>query len=130
MDEVTTNFHKTLRLTSEESASLAVNDAIHHDVDALHQCLLVQVLTRSRFNKCAFIDMMHSIWGNSCSIHFKEFHDTLFLCRFFNIANKERVIEGAPWHFERALVLTEEISEIIIPLSTSLYTALFWGPSS
>ncbi|XP_015894602.3 uncharacterized protein At4g02000-like [Ziziphus jujuba] len=42
------------------------------------------------------------------------------------MADKERVIDGAPWHFERALVLTEEISGSITPHSTNIHTAYFW----
>lgn len=72
------------------------------------------------------MDIMQNLWGNSCSVHFKELNNTTFLCCFISMADKERVIDGAPWHFERALVLTEEISGSITPHSTNIHTAYFW----
>nr|XP_048321271.1 uncharacterized protein LOC125419422 [Ziziphus jujuba var. spinosa] len=98
----------------------------HLEMGQLQQCLVVQVLTKSRFNKRAFVDMMHSLWGNSCSVHFKELNDTSFLCTFENMKDKERVIFGAPWHFVRALVLIAEVSNSVLPRSVSIHKALFW----
>lgn len=57
---------------------------------------------------------------------FKELNDTTFLCHFVSMKDKERVIHGAPWHFEHALVLTEDISTSIVLGLVSTRHAFFW----
>lgn len=126
MDEVTSSFQKRLRLTSEECSTLVLQHENRLDVPLFHQSLLVQVRTKTRFNKRAFIDMMQALWGDSCSVRFKELNEASFLCHFICMKDKERVLQGAPWHFERALVLIEEVSGSVIPNSVSIDHALFW----
>lgn len=84
MEEVTNSFQKRLILTSDESETLVLKQEHYLDYEKLKHCLLVQVYTKTRFNKHAFVDMMHFLWGNSCSIQFKDLNETTFLCHFVN----------------------------------------------
>lgn len=86
----------------------------------------MQIHIKSRFNNCIFINMMHSLLENSCSIQFKELNDVTFLCHFISMKDKERVIHGAPWHFEHSLGLIGDVSTTVIPHSIAIHMALFW----
>ncbi|KAH7542513.1 hypothetical protein FEM48_Zijuj02G0081900 [Ziziphus jujuba var. spinosa] len=44
---------------------------------------------------------------------------------FPNIHGKEKVVQGAPWHFDKALVLLKEVNSTLCRIS-SLSQALFW----
>lgn len=70
--------------------------------------------------------MMHFLWGNSCSVQFKELNDFMFLSHLISLKDKERVLQGAPWHFERSLVLTKKVSASVIPHSVTIHKATFW----
>lgn len=93
MEEVTNIFKQHLLLTAEESCSLSIHQYDRQKGDEiLTYCLLVQVLTRSHFNKRAFLDMMQSLWGTSLLVSFRELRDSTFLYCLLNGAEKMRIL--------------------------------------
>lgn len=125
--EVTIMFQMHLHFTTKESVVLILEDVQHFDspID-MSLCMLVQVLTLRYFNKKAFVDMMNSLWSISYPLQFRDLVDNTFICHFLLFEDKKWVQLGAPWHFDRALVLLDDVKGHIVQRNISINRALFW----
>lgn len=72
------------------------------------------------------MDMMTELWHTSSPVIFKEICDNGFLCQCASSKDKLSIINGAPWHLDKALVMLGEVTDNVIPYSLSLSKALFW----
>jgi hypothetical protein len=70
--------------------------------------LVGKLWTNKTINKEAFNAVLSRIWRTVGQVVFKELQDNCWLFEFLGESDKQRVLEGTPWSFDRvALVLTE-----------------------
>lgn len=69
---------------------------------------------------------MISLRGFSCPIRFHELSEYTLLCQFINAQEKFQVPFGAPWHFDCALVLLEEVHGTVLPHKVTIVKSTFW----
>ncbi|TXG71995.1 hypothetical protein EZV62_000574 [Acer yangbiense] len=77
----------------------------------LSLCLVGKVLTTKLVNRVAFMDVMTSIWRVSKGVEFEGVEDNIFAFQFKNMEDRQRIIAGGPWSFDRAMIIFEEPTE-------------------
>ncbi|KAH0972727.1 hypothetical protein GBA52_024883 [Prunus armeniaca] len=108
VEEVVCSFDKVLSLTNEEQDGLHIeSDDTTMMNERLHLCLVGTVFTDQGFNREAFKQTMLRAWGTMREVGVKDLRDNLFLFTFTTMRDKEMVIRGGPWNFDKQLVLLE-----------------------
>lgn len=71
-------------------------------------CLLVKLLTSKPFNREALKATMSKLWRPSKSLRFHEMGSSVLMFDFEEKLDKERVIRGSPWLFDKKLFFMKE----------------------
>lgn len=82
--------------------------------------------TEKRINREAFRSMMLRLWKPRGSVVFKEVQDRLWLFEFSNNFDKEKVLQGRPWLFDRFLLLLYDFDGVTPPVQMSFSHSPFW----
>ncbi|XVF47816.1 hypothetical protein PTKIN_Ptkin03bG0141300 [Pterospermum kingtungense] len=85
-----------------------------------------KLLTRRPFNKEAFMETMKAIWKITNEVEIMAIEENLFLFKFQGARDKERVLEGAPWSFDKSLLLFQEFNGALRPDEYVFDKATFW----
>ncbi|CAL9002135.1 unnamed protein product [Prunus brigantina] len=127
MDEVINSLEKSLILTEDESDAIQVGQNDIEDVgERLKTSLVGKVLTTNAFNREAFKQTMVKIWSTAREVVVKDIGETLFLFIFATEADRQKVLRGGPWNFDKALVLLETPDGSVAPSKMILNYADFW----
>jgi hypothetical protein len=98
-----------ISLTGGEKIGITVTDDDVADTrEKSVNCLIGKLWTERAVNREAFISVISRLWRTAGQIVFKELQDNCWLFEFSGEADKQRVLEGRPWSFDRhALVLND-----------------------
>ncbi|XVF88703.1 hypothetical protein PTKIN_Ptkin19aG0071600 [Pterospermum kingtungense] len=97
---------KLLTLTEEEEIDIVIDDYKELDENEQEKKWLVgKLLTTRPFNKEAMIGTLKVIWKLSREVEIIVLEENLFLFKFQDVKDKERVLNGAPWTFDKQLIL-------------------------
>lgn len=114
-------------LTEGEQEGIVVKET---DVEELEQlgerCLVGSIVADKSINKEAFRSLMTTLWKAKGEVSFKEIQDNLWLFEFTKMADKQKVMAGRPWLFDRHLVAIEDFDGTTIPTQMSFNQAAFW----
>ncbi|XVF43853.1 hypothetical protein PTKIN_Ptkin02bG0073300 [Pterospermum kingtungense] len=69
---------------------------------------------------------MKAIWKLSREVHIMAIEDNLFLFKFHEQRDKVRVMEGAPWSFDKQMLLFQEFISDLRPEEYVFQTAILW----
>ncbi|KAF5445210.1 hypothetical protein F2P56_034277 [Juglans regia] len=101
-----------LHLSKEESACFHVQQKrLHDDIRSGKYCIVGKALTEKGVNSEGFRITMSQIWRLDGWVTFKELGDQCFLIEFQKIEDKEKVLSGRPWFFDRHLLTMMEVDE-------------------
>ncbi|TXG71386.1 hypothetical protein EZV62_006321 [Acer yangbiense] len=78
---------------------------------AIHRisvCLMGKILTQKYVNREAFMRVIGKIWHVQEGVEIKSMSGNIFSFHFTNQEDKCRVLSGAPWTFDNALLVLEE----------------------
>ncbi|KAK2658544.1 hypothetical protein Ddye_005077 [Dipteronia dyeriana] len=70
-------------------------------------CMVGKVLTTYVVNKDAFIRVFYSLWKVNDGFEIELAEGNTFTFQFFNMEDRNRIINGGPWNFDRAMVFLE-----------------------
>lgn len=70
--------------------------------------------------------MIQSIWRIREKISVRVVDTNLFVFQFYNVADKQRVLEGCPWSFDNQLLLLKKVSGDQQPSEVSFQFSPFW----
>ena len=90
-------------------------------------------MTKRPLNKDAMIGTLRVVWKISKDAEITMLDTNLFLIKFETIKDKERVLEGAPWSFDKNLLAFKEYNEDM-GAAEYVFNSLFlyqgvWAPS-
>lgn len=129
MEEEVTGLWRKLTLTEDEAVVVksSTNTDLGH-TEEMKLCLYAKVLTGRSFNKEAFKATMQQLWkGRSQrNVTIQEIGEELFLVRFKSVVDRCRVLEGEPWHFDKALTLLQEIPGNVRPSDVIMRWTKVW----
>lgn len=105
-----------LTLSEGEKEGIEINEGeINVGREKVAHCLVGRVGSEKRVNREAFRTMLTRLWKPSSSITFKEVHDRLWIFKFSDLEDKDRVLLGRPWLFDRSLLVLYEFDGITPP---------------
>ncbi|KAK9922916.1 hypothetical protein M0R45_031353 [Rubus argutus] len=109
MEEILTSFAKTLTLTAEEAEGISCEEEDDEVNDAfIAMSLVVRVYTDKPVHRHAFADRILELWQPVREVKVKVLAGGLFLFTFSVSDDKKKVIDFAPWVYDKAFVLLEE----------------------
>ncbi|XVF29997.1 hypothetical protein REPUB_Repub16aG0019700 [Reevesia pubescens] len=96
-------------LTEEENDGIIVEDR-DRDISETesHRWLIGKLFTKRIFNKEATIATMKIIWKLAKTVEIMVLGENLFLLNFFMLADKNKVLDGAPWSFDKHLFMLHD----------------------
>ena len=94
-----------------------------------HLCVTVKVLSDRRFSREALKQTLRTIWRISKGMSFTDAPDGLLLVEFFDVGDKDRVLIGRPWSFERCLLLVTLLEGDVQPSKLVMNLVPFWVQS-
>ncbi|XP_041001644.1 uncharacterized protein LOC121247347 [Juglans microcarpa x Juglans regia] len=101
-----------LHLSKEESACFHVKqENINGDEKRDKYCMVGKALTEKGVNNEGFRITMSQIWRLEGWVTFKELGEQCFLIEFQKIRDKEKVLSGRPWFFDRHLLTMMEVDD-------------------
>lgn len=128
MDEELTNEWQKLSITEEEDRVIGgEEDDEREGVDNRIALSLVGKLHSNKpFHPGALRRTMNAIWKTMEGCDIRSLDSNLFIFQFFNLKDKERVLEGRPWSFDNHLLILEETTGDVQPSKISFSSSLFW----
>jgi hypothetical protein len=114
-------------LTKGEQEGITVKE---EDVENLvkigERCLVGRIVAEKSINKDAFRSLMTTLWKVKGGASFKELQENLWLIEFSDGRDKQRVLAGRPWLFDKHLVVLKVFDEMTPPTQMSFTQAAFW----
>lgn len=89
-------------------------------------CLVGKYWTKKKYNKDAFKTVLLGLWRVVGRVTFRELHDNLWLFEFSDGEDKNRVMEGRPWSFDRQILALQDFDGKTPPAHMTFNSSVFW----
>lgn len=89
--------------------------------------LVIRIWTQRNVNQNAFITTMKNIWQAKADVEIKNIGKNMYVVQFYHWKDKQRVIEGQPWHFDRHVILMNDITGNCKPSDIQLWESPIWA---
>ena len=100
---------KFLKLTEDEKEQVETDGVkTNSDQGEEEKWLVAKLLTKRSFNKEAMIGTMRIVWRLSKDPEVTVMDENLFLFKFATLKDKQRIIDGSPWSFEKKLLVLKK----------------------
>ncbi|XP_042964752.1 uncharacterized protein LOC122298976 [Carya illinoinensis] len=111
-DDLTKQWEK-LHLSTEETTVVQFKIEGAHTNNSIQGklCIIGRVLSERGVNNKAFRSTMSKIWRLEGWICFKDLNEQCFLIEFQSKKDKDKVLSGRPWCFDRNLLTIQEVDE-------------------
>lgn len=93
---------------------------------AIAGCLVGKILLARGVNRKGLKVALHQAWRTVSDFKIGSLGSNIFMFKFSLGADKKRVLNGGPWHFDRALIVLQEPSGIGSMKKQSFSQASFW----
>ncbi|KAF5445647.1 hypothetical protein F2P56_034685 [Juglans regia] len=114
-------------LSKEESSCFQANPEQYTEEAARGKyCIVGKALTEKSVNSEGFRVTMSQIWKLDGWVIFKELGEQCFLIEFQKIVDKDRVLSGRHWFFDRHLLTMMEVNETIFIHALQFRFEPFW----
>ncbi|XP_042954760.1 uncharacterized protein LOC122291187 [Carya illinoinensis] len=127
MTEDLTRRWESLKLTDEEQEEVILSDeAVLSSNVKGELCLLAKIFNDRTANREAFRSTMSKIWNTKGWLTFKELETNFFLIEFQLLSDKDKVLQGRPWSFDRHLVFMKEFEGTLSLSEVHFVSEPFW----
>jgi hypothetical protein len=79
-----------------------------------------------KINKEAFKSLLARIWKAEGKVFFKEISESLRIFEFSEASDKQRVLDGRPWSYDRALLVINQFDAKTPPSRMDFSFSLMW----
>lgn len=120
-------FQDELFPTDEEEEAVNWADEGEEDEEARVELGLVgRIWTKRRINANAFMETIKAVWQPNHGVEISSMGDNTFVFQFHHWRDKNKVVEGQPWHFDNHAILLGDIDGNIKPSDMELCTLPMW----
>lgn len=88
--------------------------------------IVIRIWTRRNINQAAFVATMTNIWQTKADLEIKNIGKNLYVVQFHHWKDKQRVMEGQPWHFDKHVILMADIKGNCKPSDIKLWEFPIW----
>ncbi|KAL2920761.1 hypothetical protein RDABS01_012252 [Bienertia sinuspersici] len=127
-DDLANDWSK-LKITEEEDVVIGGDDENINDKDSDTQISLLLVgklLTQKPFNFEAMKRTLTNVWRVRDNIAIHKIELNLFAFQFFDVADKDRILEGSPWFFYNKPLALKEVEWDEQPSDVCITKLPFW----
>ncbi|XP_042990668.1 uncharacterized protein LOC122317666 [Carya illinoinensis] len=118
---------KSLKLTEEEQQEIVLSEEAVLSSNAKGElCLLAKIFNDRTANREAFRTTMSKIWNTEGWLTFKDLETNVYLIEFQLVSDKEKVLLGRPWSFDRHLVCMKEFEGLLSLSEVRFDSEPFW----
>ncbi|KAL0444689.1 UNVERIFIED_CONTAM: hypothetical protein Slati_2191600 [Sesamum latifolium] len=112
---------KAWRLTDEEEDEVLFPGGLWRAGGAVHSlCLVGRLLSNRPYRFEALCTSMKGMFLSVKGVEITQLEEGRLLFRFNHIIDKQRVLEGCPWSFEKSILILSAIGEFDSPMSVAL----------
>ncbi|CAO2821304.1 unnamed protein product [Amaranthus hypochondriacus] len=86
-----------------------------------------KVWTERLINRSAFITTMKGIWRVQAGLDISNIGRNLFQFQFYHWKDKERVLAGQPWHFDRNAIILSNLDHVTKPSELLFFHLPMWA---
>jgi hypothetical protein len=116
-----------LLLTASESQGISVSDDGTEVLRAKgSRCLIGRLGAVKRLNKEAFKTLLLRIWRIRGQVFFKEIQENLWLFEFTEEEDRQRVLAGRPWLYDRIILVLNIFDGKTPPLQMVVTHSPIW----
>jgi hypothetical protein len=90
------------------------------------KCLVGKIWTEKSVNKEAFWTVLIGIWRIVGDVKIKELQDNLWLFKFYDVLNKNRIMEGRLWSFDQQILVLNDFNGRTPPSQLDFSHSLIW----
>ncbi|XP_042954587.1 uncharacterized protein LOC122290997 [Carya illinoinensis] len=127
MVEELSNLCEGLRLTEEEKQEVHVPaKEVLLSIEKSKKCLAALIVADKEVNRGLFLATMSKAWKVEGQVSFKELDSNKCLIEFQNVYEKERVLAGRPWSFDRSLMCLFNCEDCLAPKDIDFNIEPFW----
>jgi hypothetical protein len=90
------------------------------------RCLVGRLRTDKKINKEAFQSLLSRLWRLVGRVSFKEIQENLWIIEFSDGVDRQRVLEGRPWSFDRYILVLNDFVGTIPPSQMEFLHSPFW----
>ncbi|XP_074378321.1 uncharacterized protein LOC141719854 [Apium graveolens] len=113
-------------IEDEENEKLVFDEGVEDNINKFELCLVGRFLTEKNVNSKAMKSKLADVWRPAKGINIKDLKSGLFLFQFYHIDDMQWILNGGPWSFDGAMLITNTIGTGEDPLEVSLYNIPFW----
>jgi hypothetical protein len=116
-----------MTLTEGESVGLTISEDDTADL-RVHsgRCLVGKLLSDRLIQREAFRSLMSKLWRTVGKLVFKEMLENLWLIEFSSELDKQRVLKGRLWLFDRSVLVLKDVDEGIPHSRMVFASSPFW----
>ncbi|EOY19851.1 Zinc finger, CCHC-type-like protein [Theobroma cacao] len=107
---------KNFKLSKDEISQLRITRSMESGLTQSQKCyyLIGSVWEGKKVNKDAMVRTLCNLWKSKGNLTIKEIQENIFLFRFEDKEDYERIREGRPWCFDRNIVVLKEFDEVFM----------------
>ncbi|XVF80757.1 hypothetical protein PTKIN_Ptkin15bG0100900 [Pterospermum kingtungense] len=118
---------RSLKLTDKEDDNIETGEIMENgSIEGCNNWLVGKLLTHQPFNKEAMIGTMKAIWKLHKEVNILAIEENLFIFKFQGERDKNRILKGAPWSFDKHLLLLNGFEGELHPEQYVFKNAQFW----
>ncbi|XP_050207776.1 uncharacterized protein LOC126657171 [Mercurialis annua] len=116
-----------LRLTDGEQSVVSLEDVVDDEInDTADLSLIGKLLTKKPYNLSHMKNALASAWRLARGFEMRDIGDNLFVCEFYSKLDRNRIVDEAPWHFDKQLILFEPLNGNMQPNNMMLVSCPVW----
>ncbi|XP_055960851.1 uncharacterized protein LOC130015176 [Mercurialis annua] len=127
MDNNLADMYGRLSLTEEENVAITLEDVVDDRLDEKASLSLVGKLwTRKPYNLQHLKNAMMSAWRLAKGFAMRDIGDNLFVAEFNSKADRNRILRESPWHFDKQIIIFQEMTGNLQPNNVHMHESPFW----
>lgn len=88
--------------------------------------LIGRIWTDRHINNNAFVSTMKNVWQARYDVDVRNMGKNLYVFQFHHWKDKQRVLDGQPWHFDKHVILLGELEGMSKPSDIQLFKFPIW----
>ena len=88
--------------------------------------LVGKIWTKRSINANAFMATIKNVWQPSHGLDISSIGENTFVVQFYHWRDKNRVLEGQPWHFDKHAIILGDIEGDTKPSDMELFSLPMW----
>lgn len=111
---------------SEEEASEWVDEGNEDEEDQISLGLIGKLWSERSLNPTAFMTTIKNVWVTQYDVYINMIGRNLYQFQFYHWRDKEKVLAGQPWHFDKVALLLAETDAARTPSELQIFSLPIW----